>query len=64
MKSFNNVIKGKKKIRIYGDLYDYEGELDQEGRATGFGKASYSGDPFSKIEGTFLEDLRHGISMA
>ena len=57
------MIKGKKKIRIYGDLYDYEGELDQEGRATGLGIARYSGDTDSKIEGTFLEDQRHGISM-
>ena len=44
-------------------MYDYVGELDMEDRATGYGKATYSGEPDSKIEGTFLEDTRHGISM-
>ena len=47
---------------IYGHQYNYEGELDLDGKATGYGIAIGSGDPNSKIEGTFLQDLRHGIS--
>lgn len=50
--------KGKKKIKIQGKEVEYTGELDRQGRATGFGKASYSQ---GFIEGTFFNDCTEGV---
>ena len=37
-------------------IYDYEGEIDLNDKATGYGTAVSSGDPNTTITGTFLED--------
>ena len=46
-----------------GSLWNYIGELDKEGNATGFGKAFHEEVLLAKsYEGTWLNDELHGIS--
>ena len=44
---------GRKKLNISGVDWDYEGDLDEDGKASGHGVASGSG---AKWEGIFFND--------
>ena len=50
--------KGKKKVQIQNVEVNYEGEMDEKGLATGFGKATYS---HGFVEGMFYEDCTQGV---
>ena len=43
------------------EKFDYDGELDSEGRACGHGTAMRYRAPWIKITGTWLNDLPHGV---
>ena len=51
---------GKKKFRYKEALVQYEGELDEQGRATGFGTVKYESS--STIEGMFYRDSTCGVA--
>ncbi len=58
LRSQGKLKMGDKRIkRNYGDWCNYKGELDEQGRACGRGRATYG----HTYEGTFLDDARHGI---
>ena len=40
--------------------FDYNGEVDSEGNACGFGEAVQPDEPSVKIRGTFLSNKAHG----
>ena len=47
---------------MFGGLWNYIGQLDKEGNATGFGKAFHEEILLGKsYEGTWLNDKLHGI---
>ena len=52
---------GKKTI-IVGMALEYEGELDANGNACGHGVAKRTEPTPIEIEGTWLNDMKHGIS--
>ena len=48
---------------MYGVIkYNYSGEIDDNGSATGFGIAINDEDPSYKFIGTFFDNLPHGLS--
>ena len=49
---------GRKTLKINNQEWDYNGELDLDGRACGFGSAT-CGEQI--IEATFLDDLLEGV---
>ena len=51
---------GRKKIKAMNEEWEYEGEIDESGKACGIGKASYRSN--SHIwKGSFLNDTFEGI---
>ena len=49
-------------FNMYGVIkYNYSGEIDNDGTATGFGIAVNDDDPSYKFIGTFLDNLPHGL---
>ena len=54
-------ILGKKLLTIFIGDYDYEGEIDEQGKACGYGIAVSVKEPDSRWEGTFQNDLPHGF---
>ena len=50
---------GKKEIEAMEDTWDYEGEIDEDGLACGFGVAD-TGDGWTYV-GTFFNDKFEGI---
>ena len=52
-----------KKIEIKGIEHDYTGEVDADGKATGYGSVVQSIQDYGKAStsGTFSGDLFHGI---
>ena len=49
--------QGKTKVMSDGIEYDYEGEVDQDGKACGIGVANGT----MRYEGTFFNGKAHGI---
>lgn len=49
-------ILGSKDIEIRGFQYRYSGELDSDGKATGYGTAVGVVNPGYRYRGTFLDD--------
>ena len=43
------------------DAYDYEGELDENGRICGYGKMVKCNDRATVLTGTFFNNLPHGL---
>ena len=53
------MITGTKTVRVGFWDFTYTGELDQEGRACGYGKAVK--EPSHYYEGTWKDDVIHGL---
>ena len=51
---------GHKRFSLRG-TFDYVGDLDSHGNATGFGIATRVNDKEHKFQGTFLNDKPEGI---
>ena len=61
--NFNFCCLGTCSFNMYGVIkYNYSGEIDNDGAATGFGIAVNDDDPSYKFIGTFLDNLPHGLS--
>ena len=56
-------LAGKTNFDINGGKYEYEGELDPQGKAVGYGTAVRVKNPDIKYSGQFLNNLRHGLCM-
>ena len=54
------IVTGKKLITISSIKYRYEGDLDSEGRACGFGEAVKT-NSYDAFRGTFFNDRPHGL---
>ena len=54
---------GKKQLKIFGVLADYEGEIDWEDKACGEGNAVAVNVANLSFHGTWLNDMRHGFGM-
>ena len=52
---------GKTKVDCDGYNCDYNGEVDENGEACGFGIATLEDEPTWSHEGTFLNSKAHGI---
>ena len=52
---------GKKQLKMFGVLVDYEGEMDVEDKACGEGNAVAVNVADLSFKGTWLDDMRHGI---
>ena len=55
-------MKNKKLTNRKGHQYEYTGEVDQDGKLCGSGFYVPVGAPHIKYEGTFYNDVEHGIS--
>ena len=42
-------------------MHEYEGELDEAGRAFGYGETVNVNDPLNVFKGTFLDNKPHGL---
>ena len=42
-------------------VWKYQGEIDKDGMACGFGVGYRSNDPHAKWEGTWFNNKRHGL---
>ena len=48
-------------MKIFNDTFQYDGELDKYGKATGEGTATRLNNTKVRIVGTFLNDQLHGF---
>ena len=52
---------GKTNIEMHGGIYEYQGELDPQNRAVGYGTAVRIKQTDITYSGQFLNNLRHGL---